>query len=686
MWSFPAFYAKNKSMDEKEAVIEIKRLRDEIEYHNYRYYILDSPELTDADFDRLMRKLEELEAAFPHLVTPDSPTQRVGAKPLAEFGTIRHRTPMLSLNNAFTAEEASEFDLRIKRHMKASEEDIEYVGEPKMDGLAVELIYEDGVFTKGSTRGDGVTGEDVTQNLRTVKTIPLRLRPQKEHKGGVPRYLEIRGEVFLPLGAFMKINREKEARGEVLFANPRNAAAGSLRQLNPKITAARPLDIFCYGVGVVEDLEFKTHYETLQFIKSMGLRVNPYVKLLKGIKEVLKYHDEIEELREGLNYELDGVVIKVNSLELQSRLGMLTRSPRWALAYKFAPKQESTIVRDIMVGVGRTGALTPVAILDPVQVGGVTIERATLHNYDEVVRKNVGVGDTVIVQRAGDVIPEVMMVVKKAPHARPFEMPDRCPECGSSVERIGAIHFCTGGLLCPKQIKETIRHFASKRAMDIEGLGAMHVEQFVNLGLVKDVADIYLLKDRKEELLKLAKWGEKSVAKLIDAIERSKEFTPERFVYALGIRGVGEHMARVLALRFGSLEHLMKANEDELLGTPDIGPETAASIIDFFKEKHNRQVIEKLEKAGVVIEAKKPAAGGLSGKVFLFTGALKSLTRDEAKDLVEASGGEAASSISKKVDYVVVGEEPGSKFEKARELGLKIIDEDEFKRLVGKDR
>lgn len=669
---------------------EARRLRGEINYHNYCYYVLDSPVITDAEYDRLMRRLEELEKEHPELVTPDSPTQRVGAAPLEAFGTVSHTIPMLSLENALKEEEAVEFDGRIKRFLKLPVDTvIEYAAEPKMDGLAVELVYEDGVLTRGSTRGDGYTGEDVTQNLKTVRSIPLTLAPERVKKGAgqkIPPYLEVRGEVFLPLKSFRKLNKEREAKGEPVFANPRNAAAGSLRQLDSRITARRPLDIFCYGVGSVKGVSFKTHFETLDFMKKLGLKVNPFVKVVKGIDGVLKYHVSMEEKREGLDYELDGVVVKVNDLGLQERLGVLTRRPRWALAYKFAPKQESTRVKEIFVGVGRTGALTPVALLEPVIVGGVTIERATLHNQDEVERKDVRVGDEVVVERAGDVIPEVAYVMKEKRPAKKelkkFKMPEECPVCGSRVERVGAIHFCTAGLSCPAQLKESIRHFASKRAMDIEGLGFMHVDQFVDKGVIKDVAEIYGLK--KEDILGLERWAEKSADNLLAAIEASKTPTLERFIYALGVKGVGEHMAGVLAKRFGDLEALMKATEEELLETPDIGPETALSIMDFFKERHNLEVLKKLRKAGVGYKRPVKKKGSLEGLTFLFTGVLKGLTRDEAKDLVEAGGGSAASSVSKKVDYVVIGEEPGSKYAKARKLGLKIIDEKEFKRMAGK--
>jgi len=700
-------------MDKKAAEIEIKKLRSEINLHNYRYYALDSPAVTDAEYDRLMRRLEVLEEKFPGLVTLDSPTQRVGAAPLEEFGTVKHTIPMLSLNNALTMEEAVEFDERVKRNLKMPpDEDIEYAAEPKMDGLAVELVYEDGIFIKGSTRGDGVIGEDVTQNLRTIRSIPLTLgahetcfinpnspslyplpggERNKENKkartaakGFIPKYLEVRGEVFLPLKSFKKLNKEREAAGEPPFANPRNAAAGSLRQLDAHITVKRPLDIFCYGIGSVEGAAFKTHFETLEYIKALGLKVNPFARLVKGSDGISKYHNEMEQRREGLGYELDGVVMKVNSLELQTRLGILTRSPRWALAYKFAPKQEATIVKNIIVGVGRTGALTPVAVLEPIEVGGVTIERATLHNQDEVDRKDVRAGDSVVVQRAGDVIPEVAYVIKeKRPHGtRPFKMPSACPVCGSAVEKIGAIHFCTGGLSCPAQIKETIAHFASKRAMDIDGLGGSHVEQFVDMGLIKDVADIYYLK--KADLLKLERWAEKSADNLLAAIEKSKQPSLDRLIFALGIHGVGEHMAKVLANEFGSIDAIIGAKEDELLATHEIGPETAQSVIDFFKEKHNLAVIEKLKKAGVEFKkAEMTKKGKFAGLTFLFTGSLNAFSRDEAKDLVEAAGGVAAESVSKKLDYVVVGQEPGSKYEKAKKLGLKIIDEEEFKKMTG---
>jgi len=683
---------------------EIESLRQEINFHNYRYYVLDSPVISDAEYDKLMRRLEGIEAKHPELITPDSPTQRIGAKPLEEFGAITHTIPMLSLKNAFGSEEAREFDDRVKRlltphpalsHKGGGKEVIEYVAEPKIDGLAIELVYEEGRFAAGSTRGDGYTGEDVTQNLKTIKSIPMRLLQMQKSSalGGrsqkseiaypIPSRLEVRGEVFLPLKAFEKINKERGKNSEPLFANPRNAAAGSLRQLDPKITASRPLDIFCYGVGTAVGIKFKTHFETLDALKVFGFKVNPLIKVCKGIEDVLGYHKEMEKNRDNLPYEVDGIVIKVNDLEFQERLGVLTRSPRWALAYKFKPREETTKIHKIEIGVGRTGALTPVAIMEPVEIGGVTVERATLHNQDEIDRKDIRIGDTVVIQRAGDVIPEVVLVVreKRTGKEKPFKIPDKCPLCSSRVERVGAIHYCTGGLSCPAQVKETIKHFVSKRAMDIEGLGDKHIEQFVDDGLIKDVADLYSLK--KDDLLKLERWAEKSTDNLIDAIEKSKKPTLPKLVYALGIRQVGEHMAHVLAEEFGALEAIMRADKERLLSVHDIGPETAESIFDFFQEPHNVKVIEKLKKAGILFPQMKKVSGKLAGKTFLFTGTLESFSRDKAKELVEQQGGKAASSTSKNIDYVVAGTEPGSKYDKAKRLELKILTEEEFKKLVG---
>lgn len=674
-------------MDKRSTENAIRKLRDELNAHNYSYYILDSPTVTDAEYDRLMAELVALEVAFPALVTPDSPTQRVGAAPLAAFGTITHTIPMLSLANAIKKEDAIEFDKRVRKDLGLGTDDlVEYTVEPKMDGLAVELTYEHGVFTRGSTRGDGVVGEDVTQNLKTVRSIPLKIPASGGSKHKAPRLIEIRGEVYLPLKNFIKFNAQRERSGEQVFQNPRNAAAGSLRQLDPKITAGRPLDIFCYGIGSVEDAAFKTHFESLEFIRAMGLKVNPHAKVVRGIDKAIAYHEDMEAKRDTLDYELDGVVIKVNSLAEQEKLGVITRSPRWAIAYKFAPKQESTEVLDIIVQVGRTGALTPVAALKPVKLGGVTIERATLHNEDEVLRKDVRPGDTVVVLRAGDVIPEVayVQIGKRTHKNKPFKMPDRCPECDASTEKIGSIHYCTGGLSCPAQLKESIAHFVSKRAMDIEGLGGTHVVQFVETGLIKNAADIYTLK--KEDLLKIERWAEKSADNLIASIEKSKHTTLTRLIYGLGIKRVGEHLARVLADHFGDLNTLMQASQDELDAIEDIGTDTAMGIVDFFREPHNREVIASLLANGVIYEKKSSAGktGGLAGKVFLFTGTLKDFTRDEAKNIVESLGATCAASANKKVSYVVAGSDAGGKLDKAEKLGLAIIDEKEFVRLIKK--
>jgi DNA ligase (NAD+) len=690
---------KEKTGVEDVVEKEITGLRAEINRHNYLYYVLDRPEITDAEYDRLMRRLEALEREFPGLITPDSPTQRVGEGPLDAFGTIRHTLPMLSLENAFTREEVSEFDGRVKKALDMGDDEaVEYAVEPKMDGLAIELVYEDGVLTSGSTRGDGLIGEDVTRNLRTIRSIPLSLTPAA---AGLKRF-EVRGEVFMPLGAFESLNRAMEEKGEAPFANPRNAAAGSLRQLDPRVTATRRLDIFCYGIGTA-DASFGAHYESLEFIRRAGLKVNPLVEVVRGVEGVMGYHDRIEKRRADLGYELDGIVVKVNGLGPQARLGARARSPRWALAYKFAPRQETTRVMEIIAGVGRTGALTPVAVLEPVVIGGVTIERATLHNQDEIDRKDVRPGDTVVVERAGDVIPEVAHVVKEK---RPvgglprFMLPDKCPECSSKVVRVGAIHYCTGGLSCPAQLKGSIVHFASKRAMDIDGLGEMRAGQLMEAGLIKDVADIYHV--GKEDLLGLDGWGERSAENLVDAVERGRRRGFQRLLFALGIRGVGEQTSRVLAARFGGIRPLMEASMDALVETPDIGPETAASIIEFFGEGHNREVLRKLEEAGVELDGHEKAAGTgrpgwagrpertpgpgrLAGKVFLFTGALASFTRGEAREIVEAQGGECAEAPSKRVDYVVAGSEPGAKYEKAVRLGLRIIGEEEFSKMTVAD-
>jgi len=657
---------------------KVEKLREEIEYHNYRYYVLDQPEISDAQYDRLMRELERLEGQHPELRTPNSPTRRVGAPPLEEFEIVKHTVPMLSLANAFDETEAKDFDKRVKKFLGTSA-DVEYVTEPKLDGLAVELVYERGQFVVGSTRGDGVNGENITQNLRTIKTIPLRLI-RKEIS--VPERLEVRGEVILQLNKFKELNRKREEMGEPLFANPRNAAAGSVRQLDSKITAGRPLEIYCYGIGEVRGRAFKTHWEILQTFSRWGLRTNPNTRRCKNIHEVIKYYHEINEKRENLPYEIDGIVIKVDHLDLQTRLGEIARSPRWALAFKFQPKQETTKILDIIVQVGRTGALTPVAVMEPVKVGGVEVSRATLHNQDEIDKKDVRVGDTVIIQRAGDVIPEVVQVIesKRTGKEKKFKMPSKCPVCGAEVIREEAIHRCIG-LDCSAQLKGRIKHFASKRAMDIEGLGLKLIDQLVDKGLVKDVADIYYI--TKEQLIELERMADKSAQNIIDAIEASKTKPLSKFLYALGVRHVGETTAEDLARHFPRLDDFPHFSEENLMEVEGIGPEVAASMHQFFRDKKNKESIERLKKAGVkVIEPKAKGKGKLAGKTFVFTGALKSYGRDEARNLVESMGGMTASSVSKKVDFVVVGEDPGSKFDKARELGIKTLTEQEFRKMI----
>jgi DNA ligase (NAD+) len=657
----------------------VEKLREEIEYHNYRYYILDQPEISDAQYDRLMKELEKLEEQYPELRTPNSPTQRVGAPPLEEFEIVRHTIPMLSLANAFDETEAREFDKRVKKFL-ATSADIEYVTEPKLDGLAVELVYERGQFVVGSTRGDGVNGENITQNLRTIKTIPLQLI-RKEIS--VPERLEVRGEVIMQLKRFRELNRKREGLGEPTFANPRNAAAGSVRQLDSKITSERPLEIYCYGIGEVRGRSFKSHWEILQTLSKWGLRINPNIQRCKHIEDVIEYYHEVNEKREKLPYEIDGIVIKVNQLDLQTRLGEISRSPRWALAFKFQPKQETTKIQDIIVQVGRTGALTPVAVMEPVKVGGVEVSRATLHNQDEIDKKDVRIGDTVVIQRAGDVIPEVVQVIesKRTGKEKKFRMPPKCPVCGAEVIKEEAIHRCIG-LDCPAQLKGRIKHFASKRAMDIDGLGVKLIDQLVDKRLVKDVADIYYID--KKQLIELERMADKSAQNIIDAIEASKTKPLSKFLYALGIRQVGETTAEDLARRFSRLDDFFHLSEEDLREVEGIGPEVSASVYQFFRDKKNKESIERLKKAGVtVIEPKVKAKAKLAGKSFVFTGALKSFGRDEARNIVESLGGMTASSVSKKVDFVVVGEDPGSKFDKAKELGIKTLTEEEFRKLIG---
>ncbi len=681
----------------QKAAKEAKELRVSIERHNRLYYQLDSPEVTDAEYDRLMRRLEELERQYPGLVRPDSPTQRVGAEPIEEFGTVTHTVAMLSLDNALNTEELLEFDAQIKRFLKLNlETDIEYAVEPKMDGLAVELIYEDGKFTKGSTRGDGFTGEDITANLKTIRSIPLSLR---EHKLKAPQLIEVRGEVFLPLNRFEKLNQEREETGEEPFANPRNAAAGSLRQKDPAVTRKRPLNIFCYGIGATKgaSLSGNTHTEILEYLKELGLKTNSEAIKVKSIKNAIDACIRLEESRDSFDYEIDGAVIKVNDLNLQEQLGQKARSPRWAIAFKFKPKKEPTVIEAITLSVGRTGAITPVAELKPVEIGGVRVKRATLHNFDEIKRLDIREHDTVVVQRAGDVIPKVMRVeLEKRPEGtEEFKIPTTCPECHSDVRRDKAILYCTANLTCPAQVKGSITHFVSKRAMNIDGLGEKQIAQLLESGIIKNVADLYALNE--ERLADLDRWGDISAANALEAIEKSKNPELTRLIYALGIRGVGETGARLIAEEFKGLKpltdlrHGLEGSEEEkhaeilhkqLCDIHGIGIEIANSVIDFFSEAHNRQVIKGLVDAGVKHKQQKEAEGRLANRTFLFTGTLRDLSRDRARDLVEREGGRTLSSMSKNVDVLVAGEKAGSKRREAEKLGIEIMDEEEFKALL----
>ncbi|MDQ7838333.1 MAG: NAD-dependent DNA ligase LigA [Thermodesulfobacteriota bacterium] len=664
----------------KEIEQRIKKLREDIHYHNYCYYVLDSPVISDAEYDRLMRELIELEDKYPHLITPDSPTQRVGAAPLEKFGTVRHALPMLSLENAFDEAEAREFEQRIKRFLRMDGL-IDYVAEPKMDGLAIEIVYEDGLLSTASTRGDGVTGEDVTQNVRTIKSIPLRLQRGES----IPRRIEARGEVFLSLKAFKEINQQRIRDGEPPFANPRNAAAGSLRQLDPRVTARRPLDFFAYGVGVVEGRSFTSQWEILTALPKLGIKVNPLIRRCKGIEGCIDYFQELEGRRRRLAYEIDGMVIKVDSFSLQDRLGVKTRSPRWAVAYKFPANQASTRILDIQVQVGRTGTLTPVAIMEPVNIGGVEVSRATLHNQDEIARKDIRIGDTVLIQRAGEVIPEVVKSIpeKRTGKEKKFVMPESCPMCGAMVVRLpDEVAVRCPNASCPAQVKESIAHFASKGGMDIEGLGEKIVAQLVDSGIIKDAADLYYLS--REQILALERFAARSTENILVAIDKSKQTSLLRFLYALGIRYVGEKTAQILAEKFGSLAALATAAMEQLMEIDEIGPQVAASVTTFFAEKKNQDVIHRLLAAGVSPAPPVPIGPRpLAGQSFVFTGGLESFSRDEAKNKVKELGGIVSSSASRKTNYVVAGKDPGSKLARARELGVTILTEEEFKRLIG---
>jgi DNA ligase (NAD+) len=659
------------------------QLRQALNRHNYLYYVLDEPEVSDAQYDRLMQELVSLEKAYPELVQPDSPTQRVGAAPLDKFETVAHTIPMLSLENAFSAEEALAFDQRLRRFLNA-DSPLLYTAEPKMDGVAVELVYEKGLLTGASTRGDGYTGELITQNIRTISTIPLAFLDTPSIR--IPSRLEVRGEVFIPVEAFKQLNKDRLDNGEAPFANPRNAAAGSLRQLDSRITAKRPLDMFCYGIGVATDVQVTSHWEILQRLKALGFQVNPDVEPRLKVEEILAYYENLLNRRHQFPYEMDGIVLKIDDLALQRTLGEKSRSPRWALAYKFPPTQETTSVLKIDIQVGRTGALTPVAHLKPVSVGGVTVSRATLHNEDEIKRKDIRVGDTVLVQRAGDVIPEVVKAItaKRTGAEQPFTMPSTCPVCGAKAIREDrkfiaekeAISRCVNAN-CPAQVKERIKHFASKGAFDIDGLGDKLVGQLVEKGLIHSYADLFYLDEAT--LRGLERMAQKSAQNLMEAIEKSKRVPLARFIYALGIRHVGEHVAQLLARRFKTLNALMSATGEELEDVKGIGEQISQSVKAFLENPENQTNIKRILEAGVTIEIQEQAVrAALAGKTFVLTGTLESMTRSEAKARIEALGGRTNSSVSSKTSFVVTGEDPGSKLDKAKMLGVTILHEREF--------
>ena len=669
-------------MNREQAIKRIEQLRQELNYHNYRYYVLDNPVISDAEYDRLFRELEELEKQFPDLVTPDSPTQRVGA-PRPEglgFESVTHLVPMLSMEDAFNEAEFRDFDRRVQEGLGVKS--VEYTGEPKFDGLSSSLTYENGIFIRGATRGDGVTGEDITNNLKTIRTIPLRLL-RNDHP--IPTRIEIRGEVIMTKADFRRLNEERLRNGEQPFANPRNAASGSVRQLDPAVTASRKLIFFAWGVGGVEGVHFETQWEILQTLREWGFKVYSNIRLCHGLKEAFSYYQELLSLRDELPFEIDGVVFKVNSIAYQQRLGTKTRSPRWMVAYKFPARQATTKLLDVRFQVGRTGIVTPVAILQPVQISGVTVSRATLHTEELFLEKDIHIGDTVLVERAGDVIPEVVKPIpeKRTGNEKPVQMPTHCPACGTELEKEGAYYFCPN-ITCPEQIKGRVLHLVSKRAFDIDGMGEKIVDQLMQEGLIRSPADVFYLK--KNDLMRLERWGEKSAQNLMDQIEKAKKVSFERFLFALGIRHVGEFVAHLLTQHFSNLEELQHATEDELMQIQGIGPEVARSVVDFFRIPQNRETIRKILAAGVEIqypEAEKEQQDlFLQGKTFVFTGGLSRYSRDEAKELVMKFGGKASSNVSKNTDFVIVGVDPGSKLDKARQLGIRTLTEEEFVQMI----
>src|SRR4051794_23320707 len=662
---------------------KIEFLREQIRRHEYLYYVLDNPEISDADFDVLMFELKSLEAQHPELVTPDSPTQRVGGKPREGFVKARHSSPMLSLDNTYNEQELRDWERRV--HELTGRKDVEYVCELKLDGMSLALQYEDGKLARGITRGDGTVGEDVTLNVRTVRSVPLSLSREALKKAKIPADIETRGEMLMPLSAFRRMNEEREQKGLSVFANPRNATAGTVRQLEPSVTAQRRLDYFAYMLLQNGRTLFPRHWETLEALDSAGFKVNPYRTLAKNIEGVWEFIRQWEVKRETLPYEIDGIVVKVDRIGLQQELGFTGKAPRWAIAYKYAARAGITQIEDIAVQVGRTGKLTPVAMLKPVPIGGTTVSRATLHNMDEIERLGVKIGDWVEVERGGDVIPKVTRVVEDKAHPRgrkTFSMPERCPVCGTKVVRTeGEVDYRCVNVNCPAKLRESILHFASRHVMNIEGMGDALVNQLTDRGLVKNVADIYKL--TRENLLSLERMGDKSAQNVLNEIENSKKLPLERVIFGLGIRFVGERTAQFLAEHFGSMDALMNASEEELQEVNEVGPRIAESMVEFFKEPRNRDLIEQLRKAGVAFIGKKRERGtALAGKTFVLTGTLPNLARDEAKKMIEDAGGRVSGSVSKKTDFVVAGDEAGSKLDKAKELGVKVIGEEALREML----
>ena len=665
----------------KSAEKEIEKLRDDIRYHEHRYYVLDSPEISDTEFDKRVKRLEALEREHPELVTPDSPTQRVGGAPSEEFPKVRHSAQMLSLDNTYNLDELRDFDRRVRE--LSGRDTVPYVGELKLDGLSMALTYENGALVRGVTRGDGITGEEVTTNVKTIRSVPLRIDSAKLKALGGAKNFEVRGEVMMTLKAFEAANAQREEDGEPRFANPRNAAAGTMRQLDPRIVAGRKLDMFAYFLMVNGRPALGEHAKSLDALAAMGFKVNKNRKLCRTFDELLAFIEEWETRREKLDYEIDGIVVKVNDTPLWDELGTTAKSPRWAIAFKYPARQATTVVKDIRAQVGRTGTLTPVADLEPVDVGGVTVSHATLHNMDEIERLGVKIGDTVLLQRAGEVIPQVLQVVKSARDGRAFRMPKKCPVCGGEVHRVeGEVAYRCVNAACPAQLKESLLHFAGRRAMNIDGLGDALVDQLVDQKMVKDVADLYHL--THEQLANLDRMGDKSAQNLLDEIEGSKKAELARVVFSIGIRFVGERTAQFLADHFGSLDKLENATEEELCQVEEVGPKIAQSIVEYFAEKRNRDVLAKLKKSGLQFEQKqtRKTGGALAGKQFVLTGTLPSLSRDEATKLIEDAGGRVTGSVSKKTDFVVVGSDAGSKLQKARTLGVKTIDEAELRKLL----